>query len=422
MNHSEIFSELGNCIRELAYSDEFLEQYRVPHHFVRKGQLSMRDMVLFILYYSRDSLDNKLGKLRESFPEYGFPSVTKQALSKARFGINYELFKELFDLTSEFYYENVSERRLWNNKYHLFAIDGSVHEVPSSESAFEEFGKQSDQKNPKLFWSMALVSILYDVLEDVIVDASVEKQFFSERELSLRHLSRMTDLGINKDSLVIFDRGYYSALLFEEWTNAGCKVLMRLKQSNSLCEYAGDDTSVTIELTDGTKVTARVIKYRLSSGEIEYLITNVMDEDITPEMFGELYFYRWNIEKKYLELKEQWKIEEFTGTSAVSIRQDFYTTLLHANLASLIKHEADDKIEQTSRSTNSYKYQARRSYIIGRVCFRFAKWLLTSAVIDVAELVLDASKKHSQIQPKRSSERKRRTRVKKHYPNKKSSF
>lgn len=378
MQHNELLHELLNNFNYLLHSDGFLEDYRVANHFVRRSALPMEKMVKFLLYSPKTSLSNKLEQLRENLPDLDFPSVSKQALSKARYGIRYELFQEFFEHSANFYYEHIMERKLWNDRYHIFAIDGSTHEVPSSKSTFKEFGKQSDQKNPDLYWSMALASVLYDVLEDVIVDAAIEKQFYSEREMSLRHLARLFVLGLENDSIVIFDRGYYSAEIYQEWVTAGCKVLMRLKKPNRLCSLDGDDVLDHVNAPDGTKIDCRVIKYTLSSGEIEYLIT--------------------------------------------AVRQDFYIIMLQANLASLIKHQADEIISSSAKSESKYIYAANRIFIIGKVCRNLLRWItiqISQSQLD--EIVLEASKKRSQVRPGRSCKRKRRTRARKHYNNRKAA-
>lgn len=378
MQHNELLHELLNNFNYLLHSDGFLEDYRVANHFVRRSALHMEKMVKFLLYSPKTSLSNKLEQLRENLPDLDFPSVSKQALSKARYGIRYELFQEFFEHSANFYYEHIMERKLWNDRYHIFAIDGSTHEVPSSKSTFKEFGKQSDQKNPDLYWSMALALVLYDVLEDVIVDAAIEKQFYSEREMSLRHLARLFVLGLENDSIVIFDRGYYSAEIYQEWVTAGCKVLMRLKKPNRLCSLDGDDVLDHVNAPDGTKIDCRVIKYTLSSGEIEYLIT--------------------------------------------AVRQDFYIVMLQANLASLIKHQADEIISSSAKSESKYIYAANRIFIIGKVCRNLLRWItiqISQSQLD--EIVLEASKKRSQVRPGRSCKRKRRTRARKHYNNRKAA-
>lgn len=423
MTHIDLFTALMKTIKETVDSDAFLEEFRVPKHFIRKRLLSMRQMVMFLLFHSLSALDTKIDQFREKIPAFNFPKVSKQAVSKARMGIRFELFKELFYLSSTFYYENISERRKWKGKYHLFAIDGSDQEVPGSKSVFEEFGKQSDKKNPTLCWSMALASSLYDVLEDIIVDASLQKQFTGERELAISHLSRLTDLQLQDHSIVIFDRGYFSAEIYYECLRAGCGCLMRLRKSSLLCRLKGNDKITTIYAPDGTQMPCRVLKVLLSSGETEYLITSIMDKDLSNEDFCELYFERWKIETKYYELKEHWKIEEFSGNSTLAVRQDFFITLLHANLAAIIKTCTDKAIRKNAKPKNRYEYQTRRTYLVGKVQGNFVKWLrVPPSLKDVWALIKDAAKKRSQIQPGRTSERKRHTRARKHYSNRKAPF
>lgn len=87
---------------------------------------------------------------------------------------------------------------------------------------------------------------------------------------------------------------------------------MRLKQSFCIAKnlkpsksdaYEGFDT-LPGDLEEGTDdIRVRVIAVKLDTGEIEYLATNIFDEEITPSMFRELYFLRWACEKKYYELK-----------------------------------------------------------------------------------------------------------------------
>lgn len=423
MKPNKLFSELILCIRGLLDDDVYLNEYRVSKHFTRTRLLSFRMMVMFLLFNSKTTLDSKLAEFRDTFPDFHFPEVSKQALSKARYGIQFELFRDLFYLSSSFYYRQTADRELWMNRYYLYAVDGSDMEVPNSDSTFREFGKQSDKKNPEQFWSMGLASIMYDVQEDIIVDAALEKQFYGERELAVRHLSRLTDLGLQNNAVVIFDRGYFSADVYQECVNSECLCLMRLRKTSHLCRLEQPDTLAEIKAPDGTQMPCRVLQVVLSSGETEYLVTNVMDEDISCKEFGELYFGRWRIETKYLELKERWNIEEFTGTGALAIRQDFYISLLHANLASIIKKGADEVISRNANKKNVYQYQARKTFIISRMRKKFVELLLRKFTQeDIDGLILDASKKRSQIQPKRTRKRKNRTRAKKHFNNKKSTI
>ena len=102
MQHNELLCGLLNHFQDILHSEDFLEDFRVPNRFVRKSKLSMGKMVLYLLFNSKSPIDNKLDQLRERFPELDFPAVSKQALSKARYGIRHELFHELFEISSNY--------------------------------------------------------------------------------------------------------------------------------------------------------------------------------------------------------------------------------------------------------------------------------------------------------------------------------
>lgn len=78
-----------------------------------------------------------LSCIREDLPSLDFPSVSKQALSKARQFINPSLFKELFYLSVDLFYKF--------------------------------FGEMFGYPDPSRRFTMGLASIVYDVLDDYIV-------------------------------------------------------------------------------------------------------------------------------------------------------------------------------------------------------------------------------------------------------------
>ncbi len=194
---------------------------------------------------------------------------------------------------------------------------------------------------------MGLASIVYDVLDDFIVHASFHRHLASERAAAIRYLKNLEGLGIYQDSVVIFDRGYYSENLFRYCVEHGHLCLMRLKDGYQLSKKCTGDTLSILhgDPKAGTPdIEIRVIEVTLDNGTKEYLATNLFDPSITQAMFQELYFYRWPVETKYKELKSRLALEEFSGTTTVSVFQEFYINMLFSNLSSLIKNQADEEI------------------------------------------------------------------------------
>lgn len=414
-------SILECCMEKISgfISSESLLDFRKENCFVRKRELSLYQVCLYLLYSTRASMFQNLSSIRDNLLKLDFPKVSKQALSKARQGILPTLFQQLYKITTETFYSSISIRKDWHG-YKIFAIDGSRVELGNSESNFKNYGKMSDPKNPFRIYSGALGSILYDVLEDVIVDASLHNFLYSERTAALAHLSRLKLLNSDKNAVVIFDRGYFSEEMYKYFLDHNIFCLFRLKENSILSKNCNGDT---ITYTSGNRkkgipsMKVRVVSVLLDSGVTEYLATNIMDESITPAMFKDLYFRRWKIESKYYEIKEHLQMEAFNGITSTSVEQEFYITMMYSNLSAFVKAEADVEIAKNTNRNNKYKYQANRIFIIGRIRTLLPKIILNCPPVNwLLDLFEDAARNKSQIQPGRRDTRQRRR------PNKRTHF
>ena len=107
---------------------------------------------------------------------------------------------------------------------------------------------------------------------------------------------------------------------------------------NRLFEENRAGQSVTVELRppNGTvgeiraarlpeRITVRFVAVRLSTGELEVLATNLLDQMVYgTAAWGELYHYRGGIETCYGLLKGRLDWENFTGRSPEAVRQDVW--------------------------------------------------------------------------------------------------
>lgn len=62
-------------------------------------------------------------------------------------------------------------------------------------------------------------------------------------------------------------------------------------------------------------IKVRLVKYKLSTRETEYLLTDLSADEFNTDEIGELYFERWGIEPSYDLLKNGLQMENFTGKS-----------------------------------------------------------------------------------------------------------
>lgn len=426
MNRIDICKNIIQSIKEYITTPEKLEPHRAKNHFICKRKLSLFQVIMYLLYTSKASMFQNLSRIREVLGSLDFPDISKQALSKARQFINPVLFKELYYLSVDLFYKQLPSRKLWNG-YHLFAIDGAKIELPNSKSNFEFFGEMFGYPDPSRRFTMGLGSIVYDVLDDYIVHASFQQYLASERSAALEHLHNLEDLNIYQNSVVIFDRGYYSEDMFRYCVEHQHLCLMRLKQNYNIAKKCSGDIITVLpgNEKDGTEdIRIRVIEVILNAGTKEYLATNLFDSHISQQMFRELYFYRWPVETKHKELKSLLAIEEFSGATTTSVLQEFYINVLLSNLSSLIKNQVDEEIQITAKSTNKYRYQANRAFIIGRVKTIVSKILCNLFDLSALDILYKESLRcRSQIMPGRTFRRKKNKAIgRTHFNNKKVAF
>ena len=147
--------------------------------FVIENHLFYMLLCIF-LYSSKASMFQNISRIHDDLPAIDFPTVSKQAVSKARQFISPDLFKELYYLSVDSFYSQIENRKLWNG-YHLYAIDGSKFELPNSKSNFEFLGEMFGYPDHSRQFTMGLASVVYDVLDDYIIHASFISSLLSFR-------------------------------------------------------------------------------------------------------------------------------------------------------------------------------------------------------------------------------------------------
>ncbi|MDE6845495.1 MAG: IS4 family transposase [Lachnospiraceae bacterium] len=267
---------------------------------------------------------------------------------------------ELCQLFSKIFYNHTNTFSLWNG-YHIYAIDGSTIQIPPSDENINFWGNNPNQygKDDPL----ASASLLYDVMNDIIVDSYIGKYRFSERDAAQKHIDFFMDLHLSGKHIFLFDRGYPSYDLFSKLMLHQLHFVMRLPSSfKKLINAEKEDILVQYQQKGRhLPLHLRCIHVYLPDGSIEYLVTNIMDTSFTADTFKELYFLRRGIEGRYKEIKVLFRLESFSGCKPEIIKQDFYSTVFLSNLAALIKGMADMQLKMNEQ--NKYKYQVNRNFI-----------------------------------------------------------
>lgn len=289
--------------------------------------------------------------------------MTQQAFGKARSHFDHSPFETMMRVTVEDQYGAEDDLEHLNGRY-IFAIDGTSIALPDKKELRAAFGASGRKKDS----ATARASILYDVTNDWIVDAAMDGYAHPEREHAKSHIDYLKRLNLQRECLLVFDRGYPSAELIRYIEKQHFHYLMRCPAKWNVVVDETPSTDFTVTLSGGSIM--RVIKFPLPSGEVETLISNLFDD---PESaFPMLYSLRWPIEGKYDIVKNKLEIGCFSGYSKNAILQDFWICMLLCNIASTAKHEADLLVQRKrSDSHNKLRYIPNVNQLIGSLKDQF---------------------------------------------------
>lgn len=329
-------------------------------YFTRSGKISFQSLLLFMLNYTKKSLQLELDGFCKMIKE---PNITKQAFSKARLKVLPIAFIKLADNITEWFYGDDDFKKF--KGYRLMAIDGSVLKLNNSEILRKEFGYVENQR---VKFAQAQASCIYDIENKMIVTSKIAHYRKSEQDLAVELIEKLKLLGLKND-LILFDRAYPSSKLIMNLESNGIKYLMRVP-SNFLkvINEAKNEDQVVVAKINHQMIKIRVIRFLLGSGEEEILITNLFESEFTLKEFKELYFKRWGIETKYDELKNRLQIENFTGDTKIAVEQDFYASIYLSNMATLAKNDADQKIScKQAEKGLKHGYKVNMNILIGKL-------------------------------------------------------
>lgn len=285
--------------------------------------------------------------------------ATVSSFCQQRIKISFEAFYQAMLQLNNYYYTDFEYKTY--HGYRLLAIDGSIYTLPSSEELIQEFGANLFSSQQK--WLKGQVSLAFDVLNNVCVDAKLEAYKVSERQQATEHIQ-----AIDGDNLFLFDRGYFSKDILVTLQNRYSQYCFRVsKNAHKLIvdflKSEQNDMITTITHDDYT-FDIRLVKIKLKTGEIEILLTSLLNQnEFSRTELKKLYHMRWKVEEAYKDFKHALSAENFTGKKVNSIKQEFYARILMYNISMMACKDSIDK--QANKKTKKHKYQTNKRALLG---------------------------------------------------------
>jgi len=399
-------------VKSLLDDDSFKAGHRCKsNYFIRNRILTFCVLILLML---RKSMKSVQMVLNEFFDEIGTDLITVSAgaFTRARSRMIHTAFIELNQkAVVETTYENDGYEKFWG--FRLPGLDGSKIILPNEHDIRQFFGavRIADRhESTQGEYPVGIASVLYDLLNNIAIDALPGHGKSSETDLATEHLPNYQ----KADDLVIFDRNYpsYFFLSFLIYHGTGfpgrCsrssfkearKMFSKKKVQSRIVTLSPHHTGKKQIGEPGLPMEIRVrfVSVMPDTGETGVPVTSLCDETLCPtEKFRELYNIRRGAETFYGTIKERPGPENFTGKTIESVRQDFYPTIFISNPESVLTGDArkkpaakDNKNRYHQAVNKAVSFNAIKNHIphlfyteqdIGFISDRLNKLFMTGAI------------------------------------------
>jgi DDE family transposase len=236
--------------------------------------------------------------------------------------------------------------------HRLLSVDSTVVRLPNSAAVGAAFGWEQccHARGSQERYPFGRLSIIYDLLNEVSLDARLVGSRVGEEPLALEQLGCL-----QAGDLLLNDRGYTSYRWVLAVRARGAHFVSRCSRSSFAqaqqlfgLNRGGMSVKATLKVSKKAKtdcrraglpleLEVRFVTVRLSSGELEVLVTSLLDERAYPtEQFADLYWRRWGQETCFGRLKGRLDLEHCSGLSVEAVEQDFFASVLLSNLESII--------------------------------------------------------------------------------------
>ena len=277
------------------------------------------------------------------------------------------------------------------------AVDGSILNLPKSPNMFRAFsGQQMAKAQGGLALPMARFSQLYEIGSGLTWHAIAQSSALSESVAAAEHLAHSP-----ANALILYDRGYPSYFLAARHALLQRHFCMRVPHGFSHetdALFDTDQPSTIFQLKPNHRakalckehemtaepLTVRAVRVQLKTGEVEVLLTSILDRDLIPDAdFSELYAMRWGVEGDFRHLKSRLQLENWTGKRVECIEQDVHARVLAKNLSSVLILAAQTQLdaERAQKIAENLPVRKHRAKVNATAALHICKFALVAFLL-----------------------------------------
>lgn len=406
----EVNSILVNEIQQMAQT---ATEYSIKptQYYTRNRKISFFQLLHLPICMEGGTIQKELYK----YFKYDSDTISASAFCQQRDKLASDVFKKLFINFNKHF-----KASKYRNKYRLLACDGASFTFTRNPSDIESY-YDKNEKSPNGYNQIHVVA-LYDIISQRYTNAVIQPARCKNEFKALTQMIDETDM---TDSIPVFiaDRGFQSYNCFAHAMQKHACFLIRCKDKNlaRMLDVSLEDIPDYLDITINRIITRtqspkkqrfpgsqdyryicnnvrfdfiplgsfdeypmelRVVRFELSDGNYESLITNLPREEFSVTDLKELYSLRWGIEVSFRELKYIIGAERFHSKKRLYIEQEVWARLILYNYCSVITTNV-----VTSKKTTKYTYQVNYTIAYGTCHYHLRNCFLNTEKIDVEKII-----------------------------------
>jgi hypothetical protein len=294
-----------------------------------------------------DELWDSCHRLNLPLPQEG--SIAPSSFCDARKKLDEAAFKDINRKIIETYSDQAKNESYKWLGHRIFAVDGSRINLPRG-LLIDGYKLLSEGSH----YPQGLLSCLYQVKSQIPFDFALVPHI-NERKCAEQHLQPL-----EKDDVVVYDRGYYSYLMLHRHFESKIHAVFRLQKNNSTAIdefFASPETDIIVSIAPSSTtrkeilaeypnlniilIPMRLVKYNIG-GETTCLGTTLLDQArYTRQDFIDIYHSRWGVEELYKVSKHIFIIEDFHAKTERGVKQEIYAHLALVTMNRIFANQAD---------------------------------------------------------------------------------
>lgn len=353
--------DLLNSFASFLHSDAFRAAARHPDRpqaFSRERKLPLPALIAAMLCGMRKSVQAELDEFFAHLQQQAqlMRHVSAQAFAKARTKLAPTAIASL----NAWLMQKATEIDLvprWHNLRLVAADASTLH-----------FGLRASHV-PRAARADQIAFALFLPGADLILSASLHGTYENERQMLFERLDML-----DKNDLLLLDRGYPARWLVAALNQRGIRFCMRVDSSGFACVQSFIRSGLPDQIATlpapskrdshdfdcpHAPQKVRLVRNVTPCGQIRVLMTNLQDATLYPAaVFADLYHQRWGIEEAFKRIKHRLCLEHVTGLSQLAVSQDFAAKILCDNLQSLLANAAHQsaKLCEDRRINHAYAH------------------------------------------------------------------